>query len=83
MESGHSVPSDAASLARILFDAVDEIARGDFSEEQVKAWAPVIPTPERFLERGNSGRLVLVAVDDSDEPVAYGSCGTVASRFCP
>jgi putative acetyltransferase len=76
---------DAQSLARIFFAAIHEIARHHYSEEQVNAWAPVIPNPERFIQRGTDGRLLLVAVDDSDEPIAYGDLeadGHIDHLFC-
>jgi putative acetyltransferase len=77
--------SDADRLARIFFAAIHEIARHHYSEEQVNAWAPVTPAPERFVQRGNDGRLLLVAVDDSDEPLAYGDLepdGHIDHLFC-
>lgn len=77
--------SDAGSLAWIFFAAIHEIARHHYSEEQLNAWAPGVPTPERFVERGNDGRLLLVAVSDSDEPLAYGDLeadGHIDHLFC-
>ena len=38
----------------------------------MRAWAPQVPDPSRFLARGTDGRTLLVAVDDHDEPLAYG-----------
>lgn len=77
--------SDAPALARILFTAVREIASAHYTAEQVIAWAPVLPSPDRFRERASDGRTLLVAVDDSDVPVAYGDCeadGHIDHLFC-
>ncbi len=77
--------SDADDLTRIFFAAIHEIAQHYYSEEQVNAWAPVIPTAERFVQRGTDGRLLLVAVNDSDELLAYGDLepdGHIDHLFC-
>ena len=76
---------DAPALARIFFSAVHEIARHHYSPEQISAWAPLVPDPQRFLARGTDGRLVLVATDESGEPLAYGdleSDGHIDHLFC-
>ena len=78
-------PEDAPALARIFYDAVHEVAGLHYSPEQVKAWAPVVPDSERFLERGADGRILLVAADESDRPVAYGDLeknGHIDHLFC-
>jgi putative acetyltransferase len=77
--------SDADDLARIFFAAIHEIAKHYYSEEQVNAWAPVMPTAERFVQRGADGRLLLVAVNDSGGPLAYGDLeadGRIDHLFC-
>lgn len=77
--------SDADNLAKIFFAAIHEIAQHHYSEEQVNAWAPVIPTADRFVQRGTDGRLLLLAVNDSDEPLAYGDLerdGHIDHLFC-
>ena len=51
----------------------------------MKAWAPVVPNPGRFLERGADGRILLVAADGSDRPLAYGDLeqdGHIDHLFC-
>lgn len=63
---------DAPALARIFYRAIHEVARAHYSQEQVDAWAPAVPAAERFVARGSDGRILLVAVDESDEPLAYG-----------
>ena len=77
--------SDAKDLAEIFFAAVHGIARRHYSEEQVRAWAPAPPPADRFLERAQDGRLLLVAVSDQDEPLAYGDLepdGHIDHLFC-
>ena len=77
--------SDAASLAAIFFDAIHEIARSHYSEEQVRAWATAPPPPARYIDRAQDGRVLLVAVNDADEPVAYGDVeadGHIDHLFC-
>lgn len=76
---------DAPALARIFYRAIHEVARAHYSQEQVDAWAPAVPAAERFVARGSDGRILLVAVDESDEPLAYGDVepdGHVDHLFC-
>lgn len=76
---------DAPALARIFYGAVHQVAGRHYSPEQVKAWAPVVPSPEGFLERGADGRILLVAADDCDRPLAYGDLernGHIDHLFC-
>ena len=78
-------PGDAPALARIFYAAVHQIGGLHYSPEQVKAWAPAVPSPERFVERGADGRILLVAADDSDRPLAYGDLelnGHIDHLFC-
>jgi putative acetyltransferase len=65
-------PDDAAELTRIFYAAVREIGAIHYSLQQVNVWARAVPDPERFLEQAAEGRIVLVAADDSDRPLAYG-----------
>jgi putative acetyltransferase len=69
-------PGDAPALARIFHAAVHQLGGLHYSPEQVEAWAPAVPAPERFLERGADGRILLVAADESDRPLAYGDLET-------
>ena len=62
---------DAAHLARIFHDAVHEIGKRDYSEQQVKAWSPAPASAERFAERSIDGRMVFVAVDENDRPAGF------------
>lgn len=76
---------DAPALARIFYAAVHRIAGLHYSVEQLNAWAPIVPSPDRFVERGTDGRVFLVAVDNSDQQVAYGDVeadGHIDHLFC-
>lgn len=76
---------DAPTLARIFHAAVYQIAALHYSLEQVNAWSPSVPDPEQFVKRAIDGRMLMVAVDQSDEPVAYGDVeldGHIDHLFC-
>lgn len=78
-------PGDAPALARIFYAAVHQIGGLHYSLEQLKAWAPAVPNPERFLEQASDGRILLVAADDSDRPLAYGDLeenGHIDHLYC-
>jgi putative acetyltransferase len=77
--------SDIPALAQLFFDAVHRIAALDYSEEQVNAWAPQVPDVSQFASWACDGRLLLVAVDDQGEPVAFGDLernGHLDHLFC-
>jgi putative acetyltransferase len=77
--------SDGPALARIFYRAIHEVACAHYSQEQVNAWAPKIPAAERFVARGTDGRTLLVAVDETGEPIAYGDVegdGHIDHVFC-
>ncbi len=63
---------DAAALAAIFHASVREAGIRDYTLEQVQAWSPAPPDAARFVQRGLEDRTFLVAVDDGDEPIAYG-----------
>jgi putative acetyltransferase len=78
-------PADAPALARIFHAAVHQIGRLHYSPEQRNAWAPALPNPERFLEQAADGRILLVAADDHDRPLAYGDLkqdGRIDHLYC-
>jgi putative acetyltransferase len=78
-------PADAAALARIYYAAVHQVGGLHYSREQLNAWAPVEPDPDRFVERGADGRTLLVAADDKDRPLAYGDLeknGHIDHLYC-
>jgi len=76
---------DEAKLAAIFHAAIHQIAGQHYSLDQVNAWAPQVPEESRFLARGTDGRTLLVAVDDQNEPLAYGDVeadGHIDHLFC-
>lgn len=77
--------SDAKDLAQIFFAAIRGIASAHYSDEQILAWAPAIPSADRFLERAGDGRTLLVAVGKDDTAIAYGdveSNGHIDHLYC-
>jgi putative acetyltransferase len=76
---------DAPALAALFHAAVHGIARLHYSQAQVDAWAPEVPDAERVRARAADGRTMLVAVDDSGAPLAYGDFeadGHIDHLFC-
>jgi putative acetyltransferase len=64
---------------------VHQIAAPHYSHAQVRAWAPEAPDPERYRARAADGRLLLVAVDAGDAPLAYGDLeadGHIDHLYC-
>ena len=56
-----------------------------YSQVQVEAWAPSIPGNTWFEARAAHDRLILVAVNEVDAPVAYGdlqSNGHIDHLYC-
>jgi putative acetyltransferase len=64
-------PRDAADLADVFFRSVRQVARSAYTATQVRAWAPEPRTAEWAHREASDGRLVLVAADADDRPVAY------------
>jgi putative acetyltransferase len=78
-------PGDAARLAAVFFAAVRRTGLRDYSLEQVEAWAPALSDPAEVHARAGDGRLVLVAVNAANEPVAYGeleATGHINHLYC-
>ncbi|MBV8772604.1 MAG: GNAT family N-acetyltransferase [Deltaproteobacteria bacterium] len=76
---------DAAFLSSVFFDAVRTAGLRDYSQAQVEAWAPAKPDPANVETRARDGRLTLVAVNEVDEPIAYGDLeanGHIDHLFC-
>jgi putative acetyltransferase len=65
-------PDDAPTLGRIFHTAVREVGGQHYTAEQVAAWSPGPPPADWYLARTLDGRVLLVAVNDGDEPLAYG-----------
>lgn len=63
---------DAKALSELFHASVREAGIRDYTLEQVEAWSPSPPDPARYVQRGLEDRTFLVAVDDGDEPIAYG-----------
>jgi putative acetyltransferase len=64
-------PRDAADVAGVFFRPVRQVALCAYTTAQVKAWAPEPRTAEWAYREASDGRLVLVAVNADDRPVAY------------
>ena len=64
-------PRDAADLADVFFRSVRQVALSDYTAAQVRAWAPEPRTAEWAHREASDGRLVLVAANEDDRPVAY------------
>jgi len=64
-------PRDAADLADVFFRSVRQVALFDYTATQVRAWAPEPRTAEWAHGEASDGRLVLVAANADDRPVAY------------
>jgi putative acetyltransferase len=78
-------PADAPALAQLFFDAIHQIAHRHYSDDQVRVWAPEVPRPEQFITWASDGRLFLVAVNEKDEPLAFGdlqSDGHIDHLYC-
>jgi len=76
---------DAPALAGIFHAAVHGVAARYYTQAQVWAWSPEPPDPARFAARGRDGRTLLVVVDASDRPIAYGDVegdGHIDHLFC-
>lgn len=77
-------PSDADALASLFHASVREAAIREYSSEQVAAWSPSKPDPERYIEQAE-GRTFLVAVDDDDRAIGYGDLepnGHIDHLYC-
>jgi putative acetyltransferase len=78
-------PKDAALLGPIFFDAVRKAGMRYYSQAQVDAWAPAIPDSAWFEANAKDGRVILVAIDEVDEPIAYGDLepsGHIDHLYC-
>lgn len=79
------VAADAPPLGMLFFDSVRKAGLQDYTDAQVAAWAPAPLDPHRFHVWATDGREVLVAINDRNEPVAYGdveSDGHIDHLFC-
>ena len=60
---------DASAIVRLFYDTVRFVNRADYSDEQVRAWAPSVPDPNEWHSR-MAGRLTLVA-EEGGEVVGF------------
>ena len=65
-------PRDVAALAELFRHSVRTLGPRHYSAEQVEVWAASAPTAEELRARWADGRIVLVAVDAEDRPLAFG-----------
>ena len=63
---------DAPILTAVFSDSVRGGGARDYYPAQVEVWASSAPSPQRFEDRAQAGDLIWVAVDGSDQPLAYG-----------
>jgi putative acetyltransferase len=76
---------DAPALAQLFYDAVHQVAGRHYSEAQVRAWAPAVPSIEQVTAWASDGRLFLLAVNDRDQPLAFADLeadGHIDHLFC-
>jgi putative acetyltransferase len=79
------LPEDGERLGIIFYRSVREAGRRAYNREQVEAWAVSVPPAEFYQKKAVDGRALLVTVDDSDKPVAYGDIepsGHIDHLFC-
>jgi putative acetyltransferase len=62
---------DAAALSDLYVRAIRGLAPRHYAPAQVAAWSGEAASPEETHEKCSDGRLVLVAVNSHDQPLAY------------
>jgi putative acetyltransferase len=76
---------DAGALADLYRRSVEQIGPQDYAEGQVEAWAARGPSAAQIDARSTDGRTTLVAVDDRDQPLAFGDLehdGHIDCLYC-
>lgn len=76
---------DAVALANLYVRSVRIIGPCDYSSSQVEAWLSLRPSAERMHQFSTDGRTRLVAVDVSDQPMAFADLendGHIAFLYC-
>src|ERR687894_1152933 len=74
---------DAPQIVRLFYETVCSVNRTDYSEEQVRAWAPGVPDPEGWHAR-MADRRTLVA-EEGGEVVGFAELeedGHLDMLFC-
>lgn len=77
-------PDDAAALAALFHASVHAAGSRFYAPEQVAAWSPEPPPPERYVRQAE-GRTFLVAVDAHAAVIGYGDLepnGHVDHLYC-
>ena len=62
---------DAGGIAEVFTQSVEGVGPRDYSADQVAAWASRAPDIDAVRGRCEDGRMVWVAVDSGDRPIAY------------
>ncbi|MCA1941157.1 MAG: GNAT family N-acetyltransferase [Caenispirillum bisanense] len=65
-------PADADAMTALYRASVEGVGARDYNAEQVRVWAALAPSPDRWRAMMADGRLVLAAVDASDRLLAFG-----------
>lgn len=65
-------PADADAMTALYRASVEAVGSRDYSAEQVRVWAALAPSPDRWRAMMADGRLVLAAVDAGDRLLAFG-----------
>jgi putative acetyltransferase len=55
---------DAPEIVRLFFETVRSVNRADYSEDQVEAWAPNVPDPQKWHVRMASRQTLVSEVGD-------------------
>lgn len=71
MRIRHYRPDDASRLGDVFVCAVEGLGPSGYTPEQVAAWSSRAKDPEETHRRCSDGRLVLVAADEFDTPIAF------------
>jgi putative acetyltransferase len=77
-------PADAEALATLFHESVHQTGIQDYSAEQVAAWSPSKPDPEKYLRQAQ-GRTFLVALRDDGVVIGYGDLepnGHIDHLYC-
>jgi putative acetyltransferase len=78
-------PADAAAIAAIYVESVTGLGHRGYSPAQVAAWAGNARDAEEVALWAGDGRIVLVATDGHDRPVAFMDVeedGHIDMMFC-
>lgn len=64
-------PGEEAFLARLYARSVEGLGPRHYSQDQVRVWAALGPSPEKLAALANDGRLRLVVTDSEDAPLGF------------